>query len=63
MTWDLRVGAKVVIPHAEAKNAGAVGVVEKKRDENYCIMFEETSKHGHVSRAGRLLGNWWIDEV
>jgi len=60
MTWDLRPGAKVVIPLPEATNAGAVGKIEdRKRNGHYCVVLEENNS----SSVHRLFGSWWVDEA
>eukprot|EP01123_Difflugia_compressa_P005180 TRINITY_DN1678_c0_g1_i1.p1 TRINITY_DN1678_c0_g1~~TRINITY_DN1678_c0_g1_i1.p1 ORF type:complete len:293 (+),score=61.19 TRINITY_DN1678_c0_g1_i1:128-880(+) len=60
MTWDLRPGSVVVIPHREAKNYRSVGQVSHKRDGHYTIVLEEF--HGdRKEEVHRLLGKWWVD--
>eukprot|EP01124_Arcella_intermedia_P011223 TRINITY_DN1764_c0_g1_i3.p1 TRINITY_DN1764_c0_g1~~TRINITY_DN1764_c0_g1_i3.p1 ORF type:complete len:366 (-),score=48.45 TRINITY_DN1764_c0_g1_i3:42-1139(-) len=62
MTWDLRIGAKVVIPHKDAKNYGCPGEITSKRGKNYVVTLEE-EREGVTQRVHRLFGYWWIDEA
>jgi len=60
MTWDLRVGAKIIIPHKEAMNYGCPGEVSDKRNGHFSVHIQEQKK-GIVENVGRLLGSWWVD--
>jgi len=64
MTWDLRPGSVVIIPHPEAKNYGSVGKIgEKREDGHYTVILEEESKQGVKKNVHRLLGKWWVDSA
>jgi len=60
MTWDLRKGAKIIIPHKEAMNYGCPGEVGEKRNGHFTVCIQEEKKGIH-EYVNRLLGSWWVD--